>query len=75
MQVERYDEHTKERIIAFLKKQREAITSEIVRLGTKKRVVNWQTLKMILAELEHDGLVQCTRIGRKVKVYRWNGGE
>lgn len=75
MQVETYDEQTKKKIVTFLKKKHQAITSEIVRLGGKKRVINWQSLKLILTDLEVDGKIRKLSIGRKLKVYEWIGGD
>lgn len=74
MQVENYDEQTRASVEKFLKDKRQAISSEIVRLGTKTRVINWQSLKLILGDLQREGKVRETPIGNKVKLYEWIGG-
>lgn len=74
MQVENYDEQTRASVESFLKEKRQAISSEIVRLGGKARVINWQSLKLILGDLQRERLVRETPIGNKVKLYEWIGG-
>lgn len=75
MDVESYDEQTRASVEKFLKTQGQAISSEIVRLGSSTRVINWQSLKLILGDLQREGLVRETPIGNKVKLYEWIGGE
>lgn len=66
-----YDERTRKKVEEFIKTRQEVITSEIVRLGTKRRVINWQTLKLIMEDMVNDGQVERRNIGSKVIVYRW----
>lgn len=71
MDVEKYHAETRKNVEKFLKKEKQAIINEIVRLGTDKRVVNWQTLKLILEDLKSEDLVRETLIGNKVILYEW----
>jgi len=71
MDVENYHEDTRKSVEKFLKKEKQAIINEIVRLGTEKRVVNWQTLKLILEDLKTEKLVREKPIGNKVILYEW----
>jgi hypothetical protein len=73
MDVESYDKKTRETVEGFLKERKQAISSEIVRVGTNERVINWQSLKMILDDLKKEGLVREIRIGKKVLLYEWQG--
>lgn len=73
MNVQTYDEKTKQRIVDFLKQNKQAIQSEIVRLGSEKRVINWQTLKIILEDLQSEGKISRTCIGNQVILYEWRG--
>jgi hypothetical protein len=73
MDVERYETQTRENVEKFLKRQKQAITNEIVRLGGAKRCINWQTLKLILKDLKREGLVRESHIGNQVILYEWVG--
>lgn len=74
MDVASYEQRTRENVERFLKKRKQAITSELERLGKPSRCVNWKTLKLILADLKSEGLVRKTRIGSKLVLYEWIGG-
>jgi hypothetical protein len=74
MIVENYETKTRVSVENFIKSQRQALTSEIVRLGGKDRVVNWSTLKLILGDLMQEGKVRRVPIGKKVILYEWIGG-
>ena len=75
MEVENYTEQTRKSIEEFIKNKGQAIANEIVRLGTTKRVVNWQTFKLIMEDLRVEGLVRETQIGNRVILYEWLGGK
>lgn len=73
MRVTNYEEKTKERVVAFLKARKEALTEEIVRLGSNRRIVNWESLMLILEDLRREGKVRSTRLGKHTVVYEWVG--
>lgn len=74
MRVASYENSTREAVEKFLKRKGQAMMSEIIRLGGQKRVINWETAKLIIKALRVEGKVSSSRIGSRVILYKWVGG-
>ena len=73
MKITNYNNNTKELVENYIKENRIVITSEILKLGKQKRVINFESAKKILNDLEHEGKIRIRRVGMRVIIYEWTG--